>query len=450
MKVLRDAVVAAEAVERKYEAPADVRAAFAALPKAADEVGATLVAREAKFSRLAVDNEAVKRYKALSDTIARQERELRDSTHESSKAQSEFSQRLNEFDSDLDHEIRQINVHFVEGMARIQCRGEVKTSLGDVSAGSGRRPVHPSLEAPVPASLPPSQDIEEKSLIVKVAYRKDEEMKQLSALSQSGGERVVATMLYMLALQVRRGCGSQGRRMRAGRPPTRARDHCPRPPPGDHAAALPHRRRDQPGHGREERACSPREPPRHCAGHARGGCHGCGELRRGRAAAARQRPPALHGVAQAHAQPHARAHHALRCRLQRAARGPRCVRTRMPLGSARVLGSTCSYFASAGIDSSMRLASRVLALQVSRGAPELVRPQPRPTCPAPPPHPAQSVALEPKLGTLDWGEVAEDAKKADHDAVQARRRAVADSSSAFGVAMGGSEPAEDAVPIPRR
>ena len=205
MKVLRDAVVAAEAVERKYEAPADVRAAFAALPKAADEVGATLVAREAKFSRLAVDNEAVKRYKALSDTIARQERELRDSTHESSKAQSEFSQRLNEFDSDLDHEIRQINVHFVEGMARIQCRGEVKTSLGDVSAGSGRRPVHPSLEAPVPASLPPSQDIEEKSLIVKVAYRKDEEMKQLSALSQSGGERVVATMLYMLALQVRRG-----------------------------------------------------------------------------------------------------------------------------------------------------------------------------------------------------------------------------------------------------
>ena len=38
-------------------------------------------------------------------------------------------------------------------------------------------------------------------LVVKVAYRKGEEMKTLSAQSQSGGERVVATMLYMLALQ---------------------------------------------------------------------------------------------------------------------------------------------------------------------------------------------------------------------------------------------------------
>jgi hypothetical protein len=53
------------------------------------------------------------------------------------------------------------------------------------------------------AARAPSQKVEDFKLVIKVAFREGVVPSQLSSLSQSGGERVVATMLYMLALQVR-------------------------------------------------------------------------------------------------------------------------------------------------------------------------------------------------------------------------------------------------------
>jgi hypothetical protein len=52
---------------------------------------------------------------------------------------------------------------------------------------------HPTLRVPLPFTPPQ----------VKVKFREDEELQQLTAHRQSGGERSVSTILYLIALQVR-------------------------------------------------------------------------------------------------------------------------------------------------------------------------------------------------------------------------------------------------------
>lgn len=45
------------------------------------------------------------------------------------------------------------------------------------------------------------QDFNSYGICIKVKYRDNEELKELTATHQSGGERSVATMVYMIALQ---------------------------------------------------------------------------------------------------------------------------------------------------------------------------------------------------------------------------------------------------------
>lgn len=44
-------------------------------------------------------------------------------------------------------------------------------------------------------------DFGKYGIVIKVKFRDSEQLKELSAFQQSGGERSVATMIYMIALQ---------------------------------------------------------------------------------------------------------------------------------------------------------------------------------------------------------------------------------------------------------
>lgn len=48
--------------------------------------------------------------------------------------------------------------------------------------------------------------IENFGLVIKVSFRKDAQLQELNMRTQSGGERAVATMVFMLALQTYTKC----------------------------------------------------------------------------------------------------------------------------------------------------------------------------------------------------------------------------------------------------
>ena len=55
----------------------------------------------------------------------------------------------------------------------------------------------------------PSLDYEQLAIHIMVKFRRDEPLQLLTGLRQSGGERAVSTILYLIAIQVLcSGCGS--------------------------------------------------------------------------------------------------------------------------------------------------------------------------------------------------------------------------------------------------
>lgn len=86
------------------------------------------------------------------------------------KAQNEWEPQLREI-------VSTVNTNFEANMAEMGCAGCVE------------------LDAP-------SDDFANWALLLKVKYRDSEELQQLTSSRQSGGERSVATILYLIALQV--------------------------------------------------------------------------------------------------------------------------------------------------------------------------------------------------------------------------------------------------------
>ncbi|EGT51085.1 CBN-SMC-5 protein [Caenorhabditis brenneri] len=78
----------------------------------------------------------------------------------------------------IDEMIEQINKNYIKFFEFLGCRGEVSLDI----------PENPL-------------DIEKYGIMIMVCFRKGESMKRLDNKVQSGGERSVATMLYLLALQ---------------------------------------------------------------------------------------------------------------------------------------------------------------------------------------------------------------------------------------------------------
>ena len=55
---------------------------------------------------------------------------------------------------------------------------------------------------PNPADNPDCSDFDKYGVQIKVKFRDEEELHELNAQRQSGGERSVSTVLYLMALQV--------------------------------------------------------------------------------------------------------------------------------------------------------------------------------------------------------------------------------------------------------
>ena len=87
--------------------------------------------------------------------------------------------------------VASINENFSANFRDIACAGEV--GLGVVGAeGAG------------PLDFDdPTLDYEKMAIHIRVKFRDSEPMQLLTPLRQSGGERALTTMLYLIAIQVR-------------------------------------------------------------------------------------------------------------------------------------------------------------------------------------------------------------------------------------------------------
>ena len=74
--------------------------------------------------------------------------------------------------------------------------------LANLSPPIPSSPLSFILSLPVPPPLSPSsQDFSKYGVQIRVKFRDNEDLQALTAHRQSGGERSVSTMLYLMALQ---------------------------------------------------------------------------------------------------------------------------------------------------------------------------------------------------------------------------------------------------------
>ncbi|USW48428.1 Putative structural maintenance of chromosomes protein [Septoria linicola] len=88
---------------------------------------------------------------------------------------SKIAEMRNKWEPELDHLISQISDAFAENFSRIQCAGEV--------------------------GIDKQEDFADWAIQIKVKFRENEQLQVLDSHRQSGGERAVSTIFYLMALQ---------------------------------------------------------------------------------------------------------------------------------------------------------------------------------------------------------------------------------------------------------
>jgi structural maintenance of chromosomes protein 5 len=96
---------------------------------------------------------------------------------------AEIQEKRAMWEPHLDKMVRRVSAAFSDAFESIGCAGEVILSKsGD-------------------AGKPETDDFEKWQLHIKVKFRETEELQQLTAQRQSGGERSVSTIFFLMALQ---------------------------------------------------------------------------------------------------------------------------------------------------------------------------------------------------------------------------------------------------------
>ncbi|XP_015785462.1 structural maintenance of chromosomes protein 5 [Tetranychus urticae] len=162
------------------ELPKDVKNRFKKLPDTLPEV-------EEEMRRLALrmssmeelcDESVLNDYNQQTDLIKRRKREIDLVSADLRLIESDVAAFKGRWIPAIQELIGRIDKNFSKFMSRLEYAGDVSLSHGD-----------------------DPEDFSTYGISIKVRYRDNETLKELSAFHQSGGERSVATMIYMIALQ---------------------------------------------------------------------------------------------------------------------------------------------------------------------------------------------------------------------------------------------------------
>ena len=160
--------------------PTLIKKKFEELPNSVDEIDQKYRTLVLKMNSMETDNDNVlmQRYGENVNLIKHTEQQLEElvaSIEIKTRNRTGIKER---WLTPLNQLIECINVNFSKFMVRLNYEGMIKLSRGENE-----------------------DNFEEYGISIMVRYRKNEVLKELSATHQSGGERSVATMVYMIALQ---------------------------------------------------------------------------------------------------------------------------------------------------------------------------------------------------------------------------------------------------------
>lgn len=158
-----------------------------ALPYAnTDDIDMALEEFHAKANSIDDNPDVVRQYEQRVKEIAQLEKQL--SQHQDSKESKvqEINRVSASWKAALDNSLAEVNNLFGKYMADLSCAGEITLTTGDYNAE---------------VSLPDHGNFKNWGVQIKVKFRENSKLEVLSAQRQSGGERSVSTIMYLMALQ---------------------------------------------------------------------------------------------------------------------------------------------------------------------------------------------------------------------------------------------------------
>ncbi len=192
-----------------------------------EEADASYLELTAQADAMLGDETAVSRYAAEEDELQALTLASEQNRNRRESQLAEIKSIRSEWYPKLKSAVTKIGDTFVQKMSAINCKGTVRLDTGRAArgsggSGSGSGADGSSAAAAAAASVDADSkdgddsmavaaaaeeddwtghDFAQYQLIISVSYRGSARLKALSSTSQSGGERSVATMLYLLCLQ---------------------------------------------------------------------------------------------------------------------------------------------------------------------------------------------------------------------------------------------------------
>lgn len=165
---------------REWEAiPEEARLKLESLPDEVHEIDNDIVAQKMKLGTITTRSIDIDAFNRRDREIRNKKKDL-ESKHAALNRKKEEMERVrNRWQDPLQELIAQINTNFSSLMAQLGYAGQVELYIPEDDVN----------------------DFEKYGIIVKVKFRDAEPLKELKPSHQSGGERSVSTMIYMIALQ---------------------------------------------------------------------------------------------------------------------------------------------------------------------------------------------------------------------------------------------------------
>lgn len=160
--------------------PTEMKSKFATLPEKIPELESMLHEAEAaaQCSGHDVDEQVVRDFERRKKTIEKLEAQVVKAEANLNNHQGDYESMKNEWTEQVETMISGINEKFSALFKQLKCSGEVSLARPD------------NLE-----------EFSKYGICIRVCFRSDEQLQELTAWQQSGGEKSVSTMMYMIALQ---------------------------------------------------------------------------------------------------------------------------------------------------------------------------------------------------------------------------------------------------------
>jgi len=151
------------------------------LPETLDEIEATIADTQDIIRNITDNPEVLRQYVKRKKEIAKIKEDFENLENSQNAKKAKMNILLNDWKSRLANTVTKVSTLFSEYMADLGCAGEIKLATGDSEGGD--------------------YDFSNWGIQIRVKFREKSSLQVLSAQVQSGGERSVSTIMYLMALQ---------------------------------------------------------------------------------------------------------------------------------------------------------------------------------------------------------------------------------------------------------